>query len=101
MKLIAGFSEKDVAAIRELESLGMTVVLDGPRVSLHFGPCDSVPALLRRLLHHGWRAGAAPVCPDCMKVAGSCEFSHGGLSDGAPGVGEAISGAPSLRLVGS
>ena len=87
-------SETDRQAIRELELSGFKVAVGDDHLLLCAGVFSDVPAMLRHLLHHGIRFGASPACPDCE--TGSC-----GLSDGAPGVGEAISGAPSLRLVGS
>jgi len=86
-------SDTDRQAIRELELSGFLVTVTSNGLILSTGLFADVPALLRHLLHHGVRLGAAPACPDCQ--AGSC-----GLSDGASGVGEAIPGAPSLRLVG-
>ena len=88
------FSETDRQAIRELELSGFKVMETPVGLLLVAGHrFPDVPAMLQHLLHHGVRFGASPACPDCQ--SGSC-----GLSDGASGVGEAIPGAPSLRLVG-
>ena len=98
------FSETDRQAIRELELSGFMVLKTPAGLVLSAGAFADVPALLRHLLHHGVRLGAAPVCPDCS--TGSC-VSHGGhdLRDGASssllgkhGLDEAPSSA--LRLVG-
>jgi len=98
------FSDTDRQAIRELELSGFKVMETPVGLLLVAGHrFPDVPAILRHLLHHGVRLGAAPVCPDCS--TGSC-VSHGGhdLRDGASsslleqnGLDEAPSSA--LRLV--
>jgi len=97
-------SDTDRQAIRELELSGFKVMETPVGLLLVAGHrFPDVPSMLRHLLHHGVRLGAAPVCPDCTR---SC-VSHGDhdLRDGASsslleqnGLDEAPSSA--LRLVG-
>ena len=106
VRVVADTTETARRAIAELEQVGLTVVLDGPRFALHAGPFDSMPELLAHLYDNGWRVGAAPLCPICGAVRKSCEpGSHGdqGSMGGTPGplgAGEASGVSPSrLRVV--
>jgi len=98
VRVVSDITETDRRAIAELEQLGLTVVLEGPRFSLHAGPFDSLSELLAHLYDNGWRAGAAPWCPVCGAVRKSCEpGSHGDLGDGPRDASRGPS--PVLRVV--
>lgn len=98
LEVVSSLTDVDRKAIAELETCGFTVTPGSDGLTLHAGPFEDVPALLKHLLHHGIRLGAAPICPDCGP--GSCvPGSHGDHAAAALPSSEGGEPRPELRLV--